>query len=497
MAWAFGDGFDCYAANFDAYQNYWDSGAGTVTYPAGRFAGSQAMQIGTSATVYLAKSSGQNDAVHHLVVAFKQTTTLTGTSACFYLQLLDGTTGQCCVVFRSDGTILLTSGTFGGTTLATYAGAVTALATWYAFEFEIVINNTTGSFKVRKNGNTVDDHSTTGINTRVSANNYANKLQVAANIATTTQQIDDLYWRSDASSLPWWGDIKCMARAPASDASVQFSRTPTGVLTQTAPTPISATTGPSSVTAAFFTPFTAGYSGTVTAAAVAVTTVGNAVNMKCAIYADNGSGAPGVVLASATAPVTPVVAGTNTFAFTGVAVTKGVQYWVSFCSDGTNSIYPSTTSLLPNAMCNTAYAVFPQTNPLATTSRYAQMSWTYTATPANWQAVSEAQQDTTTSYVYDSVPGHADLYGIAPIASTPLTTYAVTTRAYAIKSDAGTRTMAVQLKSGASTVASPTVVLTPSNWQWAWRHDILNPATGLPWTAVEVNNATIGPLAMA
>ena len=101
--------------------------------------------------------------------------------------------------------------------------------------------------------------------------------------------------------------------------------------------------------------------------------------------------------------------------------------------------------------------------------------------------VAEAQQDATTSYVYDSVAGHADLYGIAAIASTPLTTFAVTTRAYVIKSDAGTRTMAVQLKSGSSTVASPTVVLTPSNWQWAWRHDTVDPATGSAWTAAAVN----------
>jgi hypothetical protein len=125
------------------------------------------------------------------------------------------------------------------------------------------------------------------------------------------------------------------------------------------------------------------------------------------------------------------------------------------------------------------------------------MSITYTATPANWQAVSEAQQDATTSYVYDSVPGHADFYGIAPIASTPLTTFAVVTRAYMIKSDAGTRTAAVQLKSGSSTVASPTVVLTPSNWQWAWRHDTVDPQTGSAWSAAAVNVCNIGPLVVA
>ena len=115
----------------------------------------------------------------------------------------------------------------------------------------------------------------------------------------------------------------------------------------------------------------------------------------------------------------------------------------------------------------------------------------------NFSCVDEPQQNTTTDYVFSSTPGQADLYGIAASASTPLTTYAVTTRAYAIKSDAGTRTMAVQLKSGASTVASPTVVLTTSNWQWAWRHDTIDPQTGAAWTAAAVNLVNVGPLVVA
>ena len=158
------------------------------------------------------------------------------------------------------------------------------------------------------------------------------------------QHFDDLYWRSDASSVPWMGDIRCYTRMPASDAAVQFSRS------------------------------------------------------------------------------------------TGAS---------------------------------------------------------------NFSCVDEPQQNTTTDYVFSSTPGHADFYGIAAIASTPLTTFAVTTRAYGIKSDAGTRTMAVQLKSGGTTVASSTVVLTPSNWQWAWRHDTLDPATGAAWTAAAVNTAQVGPTCIA
>jgi hypothetical protein len=347
MSFQFGDGFDCYAAPADAFNGYWDVGSASTstTLVAGRFSGSRALSWPSFNAVNLfTKTSGQNDAVHHLSVAFLQTSAITGTTLGLYLQLLDGTTGQCAIVFKTNGDILLTAGTGGGAVLATYAGAVTVVNTWYQFEFEIVIHNSAGSFKVRKNGNPVDDHSTTGIDTQGSANAYANKLQVNQQATVITQALDDLYWRSDASSVAWMGDIRCYTRAPASDASVQFSRT------------------------------------------------GGASNFSC---------------------------------------------------------------------------------------------------------VDEPQQNTTTDYVFDSVPGHADFYTIAPIASTPLVTHAVVTRAYAIKSDAGTRTMAVQLKSGSTTVASPTVVLTTSNWQWAWRHDTLNPATSGAWTAAAVNLVQVGPVVIA
>ncbi len=346
MSYVFGDTFDCYTTSADMLNGYWDSGGTAVTFVAGRFSGSQAMVGGVgSNTTFLVKSSGVNDSVHHLTLAFRQTNAITGTTLVTYLQLLDGTTGQCAVVFRTDGAILLTSGTQNGAVLATYAGAFPVINTWYAFEIEIVVHNSTGSFKVRKNGNPADDHSTTGIDTAGgTANNYANKLQIGGTTSANQQQLDDLYWRSDASALSWYGDMRGYTRAPASDAAVQFSRT------------------------------------------------GGASNFSC---------------------------------------------------------------------------------------------------------VDEPQQNTTTDYVFDSVPGHADLYGIAAIASTPLTTFAVTTRAYMIKSDAGTRTAAVQLKSGATTVASPTVVLTTSNWQWAWRHDTVDPQTGTAWTAAAVNLVQAGPVVIA
>ena len=234
MAWSFGDSFDLYAAPADMVNGYWDaSTVSSLAFAAGRFAGSQAARWNTNVNSTLIKSSGVNDTVHHLVVSFQQTAVISGTTLGLYLQLLDGATAQCSVVFRSDGAILLTSGGPAGTVLATYTGAFPVTNTWYAFEIEIKIDNTAGSFAVRKNGNTVADFTATALDTQNSVNAYANKLQIAMNAVISTQSFDDLFWQSDASSVAWLGDIRCYARMPASDASVTFSRTSTGVLTQT------------------------------------------------------------------------------------------------------------------------------------------------------------------------------------------------------------------------------------------------------------------------
>jgi len=67
----------------------------------------------------------------------------------------------------------------------------------------------------------------------------------------------------------------------------------------------------------------------------------------------------------------------------------------------------------------------------------------------------------------------------------------VTTRALAQKSDAGTRIITADLKSGGTTVHSGSGVLN-TTWGWVYRTDLTDPATGSAWTAVGVNAAQIG-----
>ena len=123
-----------------------------------------------------------------------------------------------------------------GSVLATFTGAVPAASTWYAFEFEVVISATTGSFAVRKNGNNVNDFSATALNTQGSANAYANKLTFGMNQATSQLRSTISSGARGASSGTWLGDIRCYTRMPVSDQSVQFSKSPPTSSAAAAPT---------------------------------------------------------------------------------------------------------------------------------------------------------------------------------------------------------------------------------------------------------------------
>jgi len=487
MAYIFGDSFDLYAAVADAGAGYWDNAATQFSLiTPGRFTGSQALAPANG--FFWFKNSPANDAVHHIVCAIRQTSAITGSTAANNIQLSDGATAQCSIVFRSDGAILLQSGAPGGTTLATYTGAITLQNQWFAFEFEIVINNTTGSFTVRKNGNTSNDFTLGSLNTRGgTANNYANRLSLSTQNAATGQQFDDVLWRSDASSVAWVGDVRTYVRMPASDASVQFSRSGAGGNTQT-----NGGGGAASAinnTQARYVQFTPSFSGNLSVA-TCVCGTGNSGNAKCAIFDSNGgSGGPGAILGTAT-PVTPVVTGATTFTFSPpVAVTRGTPIWIGFMGDTSTGQWATRTGAGAfSASATVTYAAFPTANPTlasgpgSASNDAINSSITINANTNN-SMVNDPQQDGATSYVYDSNVGDADFYGIGSIGVTPASIVAVTTRGFLQKSDAGSRSGAVQLRSGA------TGAFTPTTWNPADRAAITLSGSNL--TATSTGNAGV------
>lgn len=506
MAYWFGDGFDLYGQITDA-AGYWDATLGSVAslqLGTGRFPGSRgAVMVSGNQNAYLLKTSGVNDSVHHVSVAVMQTSVLSGTNGGWFFTLFDGATAQCSVMFLSNGNMVLTSGITTGTTLATWTGAIPAAGTWYQYEIEVVINNTTGSIAVRRLGNTVNDFSATNLNTRNSANNYANKFGIGNGNASNNSSSDDILWRSDASSLAWLGDIRCYTRMPVSDASVQFTRSggqipllglPAGTVYSSVAT--------ISVNAGRYIPFTAPCSGNISSLSLQVQSVSTS-NLKAALFAYN-AGAVGAPIGTASAPVNATGIGIGqqiVIPFgTPPPIVLGTQYFIGWIADATGGGIQATGSLTFGALSSSgpAYASWPGATPPTSQSGVQTSQCTITITPSpliNAAFVADYQQDGALSYVYSSTVGQSDLYNITPLSATPGSIIGVTTRAYMEKSDAGTRIAAVQLQSGAANVQASLVLNTV--WGWAWRSDQVDPNTSAAWTATGVNSVQIGPVVTA
>jgi hypothetical protein len=492
MAWAFADGFDLYSATLNGADmaGYWDTvSPGSFVLTAGRFPGGRCLG-NNGASPWLAKSSNVNDAVHHIVCAFEQTNALAGASMSMYLTLVDAATAQCSIVFRSDGAILLTLGGPTGTVLATYAGAVAAASVWYGFEFEVVIGSgTSGSFAVRKNGNTANDFTATGLNTQNSANAYANRLSLGMNVSTN-QNIDDLFWQSGAATGAWLGDLRCYTRMPATDAQKQFSPN----LTSTTQTPFTLNTTSTVATVSRYGPVTPLFPGAVSTVSVSMA-VGFTGNMKCAIFA-SAAGHPGAVIQSA-APIVNPVAGNNVFTFSPpVTVQKGTQYFIGIMPDVSGGTFNLGTANNSGFVATTTYAAFPVASPSVSTDYSMIFSWTI-AIAGNYPLVSEAQEDGLTTYVQDSTVGDADFYGTTPLALSPATVIATVVRGYLTKADAGSAAAVMQIKSGATTVATPRAAPATNVFQWAWRTDLVDPNTGAAWSSAAVDNVQFGPQVVA
>jgi hypothetical protein len=446
MSFFFGDGFDLYASISDAFPSYWTTGSTTTALVAGRFSGSRALSGAVS--VYLQKTSGQNDSVHHFNLAHQQTSALSGTGLGIKIQLMDDATNQCAVVFRQDGAILLYSGAAGiGAVLATYTGAVSGPNIWDGFEIEVVVHNTTGSIAVRKNGNTSNDFTATGLNTRGgTANNYANQVAIGFVGSAFTTYLDDFLWRSDAASVPWVGDVRCYTRMPVSDASVQW--TPSGSVVPQ-PTFVSTTSpGAFGANTARYHPFVAVCNGTLGSVTLPITTASTA-NFKCAIFSSS-AGVPGNVLGTAT-PISAPGVGTATWIFgTPVTVTQGTTYFVCVIPDASSGQYTQNSASNAGFQSTaTAYAAWPVNNPTGLVA-IPTPAYTVVITPSagltNAPFVADIQQDAAVTYVSSSTVGQTDLYNIAPISGTPTGIIGVTTRVLCQKSDAGTRNVELRLR---------------------------------------------------
>jgi hypothetical protein len=289
--------------------------------------------------------------------------------------------------------------------------------------------------------------------------------------------------------------VRAAQLLPASDASVQFSKSTGSVYAQTPYT--SSTTGGITNGTARYAGFAATYDGTLGSVSLSLS-AGYTGNMKCTLFSAilqnlTASSGPNAVLASATTVTNPAT-GSNTFTFSSPpTLVKGTYYFIGFDPDTTSGTWSlGGASGSQGVFSNTAYASFPIPLPGFTNSQNPPIVTLNIAVSGNYDLVQEAQQDGTTSYVYDNTVGHADFYNLSAVPTTSTVT-SVTTRGFIAKSDVGARSAQVQLVSAGTTVQSTPLILSTS-FQWAYRTDTVDPHTNSAWTATNVNAITVGPL---
>lgn len=110
----------------------------------------------------------------------------------------------------------------------------------------------------------------------------------------------------------------------------------------------------------------------------------------------------------------------------------------------------------------------------------------------NYTLVDEATVNGDTDYVQGSTVGDVDTYGFGDLSSTPTTIDAVQVTAFAEKTDAGSRSIALQVKSGATTSDGSNYALAASYGKFE-RILTTDPNTATAWTGSGVNAMQGGP----
>lgn len=497
MAYIIGDSFDPYLAITDASSNYWETSAAWVISSTTRFGTGQSLSTTTSNSTQLSKTipSGGTESTLFAAFAFRFNGAFTGSTDNAGIQFLDSGTAQVTILFRSDGAIVVRSGSRSGTTIATFNAAFSANV-WTHFQIKTVIHNTAGSVEIRLNGNTSDDFSATNINTRGgTSNNYATQVAVVTSSMSGVSNIfDDLMFYSSSGAAPndWIGDIRATWLAPTADtAQKQFTASPTsstnfGTQAQSSTNTLSITAGQIRTSAIITTPV----GGTLGKATVNFN-AGFTGKAKVGLYDSDGTAsAPGTLLATSNEVTNPVT-GTNDFTFASPPLlTINHQYYLALITD-TNCTLKAGTAATSYTQTQAYASGFPSTMAGASGSaNQAVMFGTITAT--NSGCVQELIEDGATTYVFDSTAGHFDLYDFADLATTPAAIVGVNVRSFGAKSDAGARSGTVRVKSGATSQDGATLALSTS-FQNIPLWLPTDPNTSAAWTAAAVNALQAGP----
>ena len=409
----------------------------------------------------------------------------------YVVRLVDGSTIQCAITAEPNvGTITARRNSNTANAIFTTAAGTYAYNTVNCLEWDITVHNTAGIVKVWLNGTLIINQS--GVNTRGSANNYYNRIEIADNSGQFDHFYSWHYLASGGSETPALTNPIIVTDAPNAADTSAFA---IGAATMGDFAAQSSTSWTSN--RMYLRKVRAEASGNLTAINVYFGGASATAKIKTAVFAD-ASGAPGAPLGSS-AEVIGVVSGVNTFNLSAsVAVVAGTDYWIGWVTDTVNLVvlysYGSGDTGSRGAYFAQTYASALPNPPTGVNYLYNELCiWgTVTGVTVNWPQVNEIPHHEY-SYNSSSTVGAEDLFGFPALPFNPSAIYSVAVKGVLAKSDTGVRTVDLRLKSSGTTYSGSNTGITPAiTPNWASTHFRKNPNGGAAWTRATVEAAKIG-----
>lgn len=409
----------------------------------------------------------------------------------------DSGTVQVSVWIDSSGQVNVGRGTFGaGATLFTSAALISS-ATRHCLEIDVTINNTTGYFQIWLDGVSLFQ-SNTSQNTRTTANNYGNQIQL---VAATNALIafDDLVWCDNTSGtgIPF-GNWTIEGLVPTADSAVAFAASNRAVIGPWYSGETTSTLSPGA-DRLVLVPVTLAAGVTLSSVEIWPSATSAGAKMKGVVYSDSG-GAPGSLLSSGTEVVGTTADVVATLPLvTPQALTGGTLYWVGYITDTNFGVRLSDTwSATGQTAANTYASGAPVTAP-AMSAANNPCIWGVGTSPANnvmsinLTTPPVVTTNTPIGWNGSATVGQQDLFDLSNLSTLSTSIFSVKVSVMADKSDAGARTMDILVKSGPSTSVGSNSGISPATNPGFYSSLFdTDPNTGVGWLASNVDAIKAG-----
>lgn len=505
MALIVRDSFDSYADLTDLTTGPWDF---SRTSGNGGFQISQITRFGTGGSLAWGSTFGRSIALQKTFDTNEQTIFITFAMFCssftatavldYNLRFFADDVGQCGVAFAANGDIYIYRGDiYGARTQIAVVTASYPSNSWTHWQIKIVIDTTNGEIHIRKNGNTVDDFSATGLNTQATASAYVNKFDLgslAGSNITVARYTDDIAIYGASGVGPWndWvGDIRAVQLLAYTDTNQKDFTNPYSI----GELGLSTQTGTNTYSFAANTVYT-GVTRQVTNGGGSWDTITASLNanvtghLRAAVYDSDGtSGQPNSLLAVSDILTNPT-AGLINFTFdSSPDFLNAHNYFIAIMGDA-SFVLKAGVSGTRYSMANAFSGGFPGTfTPTTITGNNPVLYATVAMTNAG--QINESIFDPNTILI-GSNNGDVDLYNSTGSANTPSSILGVSIRALMYKTDVGYREGGVILTSDDVPVEGPAIPLSRNYLEVRLDQDT-DPASGMSWTVAGINNFQFGP----